>query len=178
MRCRGLQRLANAAYLEGFPFPALLRVAPYCVPGGVRVVSTSPSYPHNTAVHVQPFVSSNRAYIAVIKNGFLALITVTPSSRDAHLRGVLRGLRPDSCRRLATSRWPSNGSGRRARWSPGRCTSRARSLLPLRPQARTRLYRVGDLAALGIRRAPLPQELAPGSPRRALPALLLYRAPA
>ena len=26
-------------YLEGFPFPALLRVAPYCVPGGIRVVS-------------------------------------------------------------------------------------------------------------------------------------------
>ena len=32
-------KFANAAYLEGFPFPALLSVAPYCVPGGVRVVS-------------------------------------------------------------------------------------------------------------------------------------------
>jgi hypothetical protein len=31
--------LANAAYLEGFSFPALLRVAPYCVPGGIRLVS-------------------------------------------------------------------------------------------------------------------------------------------
>src|SRR5215203_5915191 len=39
MCCRGLQRLANTAYLEGFPFPALLRVAPYCVPGGIRMVS-------------------------------------------------------------------------------------------------------------------------------------------
>src|SRR5918992_1079425 len=39
MRCRGLLRLANPAYLEGFPFPALLSVAPYCVPGGIRVVS-------------------------------------------------------------------------------------------------------------------------------------------
>ena len=36
---RGLQGVANAAYLEGFPFPALLRVAPYCVPDGIRVVS-------------------------------------------------------------------------------------------------------------------------------------------
>jgi hypothetical protein len=27
---------------RGFPFPALLRVAPYCVRGGIRVVSTSP----------------------------------------------------------------------------------------------------------------------------------------
>src|SRR5215212_9006227 len=42
MRCTGLQWLANAAYLEGFPFPALPCVAPYCVPGGIRVVSTSP----------------------------------------------------------------------------------------------------------------------------------------
>jgi hypothetical protein len=36
MRCRGVQGIANAAYLEGFPFPALLRVAPYCAPGGVN----------------------------------------------------------------------------------------------------------------------------------------------
>jgi hypothetical protein len=39
MCCRGLHELANPAYLEGFPFPALLRVAPYCVPGGARVVA-------------------------------------------------------------------------------------------------------------------------------------------
>src|SRR5215212_3428241 len=39
MCCRDLLGLANAAYLEGFPFPALLSVAPYCVPGGIRVVS-------------------------------------------------------------------------------------------------------------------------------------------
>jgi hypothetical protein len=31
-----VQKLADAAYLEGFPFPALLRVAPYCVPGGIN----------------------------------------------------------------------------------------------------------------------------------------------
>ncbi len=34
--------------LEGFLFPALPRVAPYCVRGGVQVVSISPSYPPNT----------------------------------------------------------------------------------------------------------------------------------
>ena len=39
MITQALQGIANAAYLEGFPFPALLRVAPYCVPGGVKVVS-------------------------------------------------------------------------------------------------------------------------------------------
>jgi hypothetical protein len=34
-----LPRVANTAYLEGFPFPALPSVAPYCAPGGIRVVS-------------------------------------------------------------------------------------------------------------------------------------------
>jgi hypothetical protein len=34
-----VQGIANAAYLEEFPFPALLRVAPYCAPGGIRLVS-------------------------------------------------------------------------------------------------------------------------------------------
>src|SRR5215218_4901125 len=47
-RCRDLQGIANAAYLEGFLFPGLLRVAPYCVPGGLRLVSISPSYPPST----------------------------------------------------------------------------------------------------------------------------------
>src|SRR5215208_1635484 len=44
MRCRGVQGVANPAYLRGIPFPRLQRVAPYCVPGGVRMVSISPSY--------------------------------------------------------------------------------------------------------------------------------------
>src|SRR5918997_4246289 len=45
MRCRDLHRVANPAYLSRFPFSALPCVAPYCAPGGIRVVSTSPSYP-------------------------------------------------------------------------------------------------------------------------------------
>src|SRR5215217_619478 len=36
MRCRSLHGLANPAYLGGFLCSALLRVAPYCVPSGVR----------------------------------------------------------------------------------------------------------------------------------------------
>jgi hypothetical protein len=39
MCCRGVHGIANTAYLSGFLCPALLRVARYCVPGGVRVVS-------------------------------------------------------------------------------------------------------------------------------------------
>src|SRR5215216_2893475 len=42
MRCRGLQRLANTPYLRGFHFSALPPVAPYCVRGGIRVVSNVP----------------------------------------------------------------------------------------------------------------------------------------
>jgi hypothetical protein len=44
-----LQRLANPAYLGGFLFSGLLRVAPYCVPGGIRVVSTEAQLLHNPA---------------------------------------------------------------------------------------------------------------------------------
>jgi hypothetical protein len=36
---QALQGFASAAYLEGFPFHALLSVAPYCVRGSIRVVS-------------------------------------------------------------------------------------------------------------------------------------------
>src|SRR5215212_2995186 len=36
MRCRGLQRLANPAYLSDFLCCGLLHVAPYCAPGGIR----------------------------------------------------------------------------------------------------------------------------------------------
>jgi hypothetical protein len=39
MCCRGLHRNANPAYLRGFLCSGLPCVAPYCVPGGVRVVS-------------------------------------------------------------------------------------------------------------------------------------------
>jgi hypothetical protein len=38
MRCRGVQEVANTPYLKGFLCCSLPRVAPYCVPGGVRVV--------------------------------------------------------------------------------------------------------------------------------------------
>jgi hypothetical protein len=39
MRCRGVQGLANLPFLGRFLCSALLSVAPYCVPGGIRVVS-------------------------------------------------------------------------------------------------------------------------------------------
>jgi hypothetical protein len=42
-RCRGLHGLAIAAYISRFAFSGLLSVAPYCVPGGIRLVSIAPS---------------------------------------------------------------------------------------------------------------------------------------
>jgi len=45
MRCRGLHTVAKAAFLRGFPISGLLRIAPYCAPGGIRVVSISPPRP-------------------------------------------------------------------------------------------------------------------------------------
>src|SRR5215213_4399191 len=47
--CNGLHRLANTAFLSGFLCSKLLRVAPYCVRGGIRVVSTETELLHNTA---------------------------------------------------------------------------------------------------------------------------------
>ena len=44
MCCRGLRGLAIPAYLGGFLCSALLRIAPYCAPAGIRVVSILPSY--------------------------------------------------------------------------------------------------------------------------------------
>src|SRR5215211_9186839 len=42
MRCRGLPEVANPAFLSGFLCSRLLRVAPYCVLAGIRVVSEVP----------------------------------------------------------------------------------------------------------------------------------------
>src|SRR5215208_1282734 len=54
MCCRGVHGIANAAYLSGFLFSDLLLVAPYCVPGGIRVVSGAgrwhSSDPHAIAI--------------------------------------------------------------------------------------------------------------------------------
>ena len=43
-----MPRFANPAYLQGFLFSGLLSVAPYCVPGGIRLVSIQPLHPRNT----------------------------------------------------------------------------------------------------------------------------------
>jgi hypothetical protein len=43
-----LQGVANAAYLEELLFPALLSVAPYCAPGGIRLVSSTLSHRPST----------------------------------------------------------------------------------------------------------------------------------
>ncbi len=42
--------LASSGYPSRFPFPALPRVAPYCVPGGVRVVSKSSAHLRSAAI--------------------------------------------------------------------------------------------------------------------------------
>jgi hypothetical protein len=49
-----LHELANPAYLSRFPFSALPCVAPYCVPGGVRVVSGVPVAFYYLAGSVRP----------------------------------------------------------------------------------------------------------------------------
>jgi hypothetical protein len=48
--CEGMQRLADFPYLGGFLFSGLPRVARYCVPGGVRVVSKLSSHPRKAVM--------------------------------------------------------------------------------------------------------------------------------
>jgi hypothetical protein len=44
MRCRGVHNVAKDAFLRVFPFSGLLRIAPYCAPGGIRVASKMPFF--------------------------------------------------------------------------------------------------------------------------------------
>src|SRR5215217_9449741 len=53
MRCRSLHEVAIPAYLGRFLFSVLPRVAPYCVPGGVRVVSNGVSNSPEQHAHQQ-----------------------------------------------------------------------------------------------------------------------------
>src|ERR687885_1789879 len=48
---RALQGVANPAYLKGFLCTGLPRVAPYCAPGGVRVVSKATAARPATVTH-------------------------------------------------------------------------------------------------------------------------------
>jgi hypothetical protein len=52
--CWALQEIANSAFLGGFLYSGLLCISPYCVRGGVRVVSISSSYSPDTVVHLRP----------------------------------------------------------------------------------------------------------------------------
>jgi hypothetical protein len=95
MRCSGVQGFAIAAYLERFPFPALLRVAPYCVPGGIRVVSMSSAPLASTTAFLEkgePFRESSPQH-SVSTKGFVPCASqpVGPSSLRTALRAHFAG---------------------------------------------------------------------------------------
>ena len=76
--CRGLQWLAIPVYLSRFLFSGLLRVAPYCAPDGIRVVSTLPRR------RASPDLTSpSPDYVA-------SAVGTDPPSDDFNLRRVLR----------------------------------------------------------------------------------------
>jgi hypothetical protein len=62
MCCRGVHGVANPAYISRFLFSALPHVAPYCAPGGVRVVSgiRALALPRFRAVFLVPATLSKR----------------------------------------------------------------------------------------------------------------------
>jgi hypothetical protein len=78
----GVHRLANPAYLSRFLFSGLLRVAPYCVPGGIRVVSILPSYMASTKGFVRCEGMNARRRVPSASPSCLPL----PSSRRAGFR--------------------------------------------------------------------------------------------
>ena len=55
---QGVAGLANPVYLSRFLFSGLLRVAPYCAPSGIRVVSISPVNSPDTVAHRRPISAS------------------------------------------------------------------------------------------------------------------------
>jgi hypothetical protein len=77
-----VHRLANPAYLSRFLFSGLLRVAPYCVPGGIRVVSILPSYMASTKGFVRCEGMNARRRVPSASPSCLPL----PSSRRAGFR--------------------------------------------------------------------------------------------
>jgi hypothetical protein len=64
---QGFAELANAAYLSRFLFSGLLRVAPYCAPGGIRVVSNDPNA--STEAHLLPHISLTYAESKRVTDG-------------------------------------------------------------------------------------------------------------
>jgi hypothetical protein len=92
MRCRDLQELANAPHLRGFLCCALLRVAPYCVPGVNRGIVTLRSC---SLAETHPKYVQHLARLANIQ----------PALRTHFLQGhawVTQGDAPPTSTRLAT----------------------------------------------------------------------------
>jgi hypothetical protein len=88
MRCRGLPSVANATYLSDFLCSGLPCVAPYCVPGGVRVVSGFPALP--CSVHCRHCTASALALLLAWERGQYKLSLLrgqTRKSRDSCCEG-------------------------------------------------------------------------------------------
>ena len=66
MLCWELLGLANTAYLKGFLFSGLPRVAPYCIPGGIRVVSTCPPNANYSECYERPEDTPDDAVRSVV----------------------------------------------------------------------------------------------------------------
>jgi hypothetical protein len=82
MRCRGLQRLAKPLCIGGFLCSGLQAVAPYCVPGGVRVVSGGrATAPIAVFSVVDPLLRPSALWVNQLRNGVRCGIVQPPTWR-------------------------------------------------------------------------------------------------
>jgi hypothetical protein len=77
-----LHGFANPAYIRRFLCSPLPSVAPYCVPGGVRVVSISPSYPGNTVSSTSSSSEYIPSTLCLIRLTRTHLINTRPAGKD------------------------------------------------------------------------------------------------
>ena len=91
MRCRDLQGFANLAFLSGFLCSGLLHVAPYCVPGGVRVVLVA-------SIRALFSVAGVSAYLAEQTTSSLNLPAQSSAFRWSVFQGtIMRGTAESKC---------------------------------------------------------------------------------
>ncbi len=100
MCCRSVHEVANSAYLSRFLFSALPSVAPYCVLGGVRVVSGDRGLEvaESSAVPTAPFpTSASLRLFELLRVPLVASFLQRSGSRVEHERyGRLVGVVADA----------------------------------------------------------------------------------
>ena len=115
IRCSGLQRFANPAYLSCFLFPVLQGIAGQCIRGGARVVSGGISLTALTCTLLLGFLAVTVVLVPPLHRGRAQ--DVPNEEREALARN--RGRRPDPGRRREARLMAQGGGIARRVSAPG-----------------------------------------------------------